>query len=133
MSDRTSKITGAPLTEESANELTDIEFGIRSAPWYGNLAVSMRGVSPHLDPTGRTKYIAIGLRIEEHDHLSDTPVAFDISRETAAELMGILWNLGIRPAERHLPTPATLGAVNSHLEDMRKLVFDLINKLVLKK
>jgi hypothetical protein len=134
MGDQISQITGAPLTDDEANELANLEFDVGlSPPWRDSLAIHIRGTNPHLDPTSQTKYIAVGLRIEKHDHLLSTPAAISLSMESATELMGQLWSLGIRPAERHLPTPATLGAVNSHLEDMRKLAFDLINKLVLKR
>lgn len=49
-----------------------------------------------------------------------------LTKEEATELMDEMYRLGIRPTE--VGTAGQLAAVKYHLEDMRKLVFNLENK-----
>ena len=120
-----SKLT--PCTEDELNELSDIEFHIQQRlAWLEGFEVFMRGTSPHLDPTGREKYYAVGLRIIPHESVEHMhcPPTFTLNWESASGLMDALWECGVRPSERFVPTPTTLKATERHLDDMRKLVFE---------
>lgn len=48
------------------------------------------------------------------------PMLTDISEQGLQTLMDSLWNVGIRPSD--IGTPGHLAATQAHLEDMRKIV-----------
>ena len=52
--------------------------------------------------------------------------AFTLSFESAQRLMDELWRCGIRPTEEG--TAGQVAAMQAHLQDMRKIVFDFIGK-----
>lgn len=61
---------------------------------------------------------------EDGEAISPT---FSLSRDAAQRLMDDLWNCGIRPTEG-TGSAGSLKATENHLEDMRKIVFDLLNR-----
>jgi len=52
--------------------------------------------------------------------------SFHLTLEAAQRLMDELWRCGIRPTEEG--TAGQVAAMQAHLQDMRKLVFDLIGR-----
>lgn len=52
--------------------------------------------------------------------------AFTLSFESAQRLMDELWRCGIRPTEEG--TAGQVAAMQAHLQDMRRIVFDFIGK-----
>lgn len=52
---------------------------------------------------------------------------FRLEQETAQAFMDALWDCGIRPAQG-TGSAGSLAATERHLEDMRKLVFDVKTK-----
>lgn len=60
---------------------------------------------------------------DKERHTIDQQPTVIITPESAQELMNQLWELNIRPAQAK-GSVGQLDAVNKHLEDMRRLVFD---------
>jgi len=54
----------------------------------------------------------------------EIPPMMELTYESATSLMNELWNSGVRPTD--VGSPGELSATKSHLEDMRKIVFDLM-------
>lgn len=63
------------------------------------------------------------------DHITEPTFSISHSSrdETLQVLMDDLWNIGIRPTEG-TGSAGSLKATQNHLEDMRKISFDLLEK-----
>ena len=60
---------------------------------------------------------------QEVSETTETPEFACISKDTAQILMDDLWTCGIRPTEGQ-GSAGAMAAVQEHLKDLRKLVFD---------
>jgi hypothetical protein len=85
-----------------------------SAPWHSGVEFFIG------DPDGRTRVADIVMERME------TPVerkpSFHLRMDMAQVLMDDLWNCGIRPTEG-TGSAGALRAVESHRDDLRKIVF----------
>jgi len=64
-------------------------------------------------------------KIEDHE----ANPSFYLTLQSAKILMDELWNCGIRPT-KYDGNKGQLKSIEYHLEDMRKLTFDLFSKIV---
>jgi len=64
-------------------------------------------------------------KIADEDHSAFIPDAITMDKEQAQKLMDSLWDTGIRPNESKLKK-LQVGALEHHLSDMKKLVFDYL-------
>ena len=90
-------------------------------------AISIYG----FEKDGDKIYIAQPLLIVEEspkDCINPDPIC-KLSPEMAQSLMDDLWDCGLRPSEG-AGSAGALAATQKHLEDMRKLVFDYLNKMM---
>lgn len=58
------------------------------------------------------------------DEMASVPTMLRIPEDAAQELMDCLWAVGIRPTEGS-GSAGAMAATQKHLEDMRRLVFEL--------
>ncbi len=95
----------------------------QSAPW--NDAIEFLIITQ--DASGN-KAFGANIRMETKlDHEGVLPT-FSLSRDAAQLLMDELWNCHIRPTEG-TGSAGSLKATQDHLEDMRKISFDLLKRL----
>lgn len=66
--------------------------------------------------------------VPEVDGTSIEPT-FYLESDEVQELMDNLWHLGFRPSEG-TGSAGALAATQKHLEDMRKIAFDLIGEII---
>ena len=66
-------------------------------------------------------------RIEEKDAVLQPQPCLVLMSEECQGLMDELWNTGFRPTEG-TGSAGALAATQKHLEDMRKIAFDLLEK-----
>lgn len=74
---------------------------------------------PTLDVAQEVKSV----RITPETEGLEQPPLLKLSAEECQQFIDELWRAGIRPTEGH-GSVGQLGAVQRHLEDMRKLVFE---------
>ena len=65
--------------------------------------------------------------VEKEDLGKQREPTFSIDETAAQQLMDELWNCGLRPSEG-TGSAGALAATQKHLEDMRKISFDLLSK-----
>lgn len=63
--------------------------------------------------------------ISEEDQGAHLPPAMSLTKESAVRLMDALWEVGIRPSNGE-GNAGELAATKHHLDDMRKIVFDMM-------
>ena len=93
---------------------------------YANAGIAFYGILDRLVPGDKRARIA-SITYEDIDEESPAmwpAPAFVMTREHAQELMDSLYNCGIRPSDAGESVGA-LSATKFHLEDMRKIVFDI--------
>ena len=88
----------------------------QSAPWRSAVEIFIG------DKDGKTHVKEIVL--ERLEVAVDNPPSFMLDEIKAQTLMDDLWNCGIRPTEG-AGSAGAMSAVKHHLEDMRRLVFDI--------
>ena len=73
---------------------------------------------------GTETHIAEPLIMNRHDHMSGVVIdpTMTIHEDSAQQLMDELWKVGIRPSNGE-GNVGQIGALKSHLEDMRKIAF----------
>jgi hypothetical protein len=82
------------------------------------------------DPESHHRLIVKSVEMEPINdavHYWEPPIS--MSRENAQALMDRLWNIGLRPSEG-TGSAGALAATQAHLDDMRQIAFDLLNRQV---
>jgi len=69
-------------------------------------------------------YVAEPLVFSKPKEGTMTPACFNLSNDAAQNFMDALWQSGFRPSEG-TGSAGALKATQSHLDDMRKLVFEV--------
>ena len=68
-------------------------------------------------------FVARELEMKKADEAVKMEPTFSLERERAQQLMDSLWSCGLRPSEG-TGSAGALAAVQAHLKDMQRLVFD---------
>lgn len=90
-------------------------------PWGDYIQVL---VSRHVD--GKL-HVANEITFKEVNQFETHDPTLYLQREEAQALMDDLWNCGLRPTEG-IGSAGSLLATQKHLDDMRKIAFDLLEK-----
>lgn len=90
----------------------------QSSPWNSGIELAILSE----DKKTRVKEIIF----ERLDERMPPETSFQMDKDTAQTLMDDLWNAGLRPTEG-TGSAGALRAVERHLEDMRRLVFEPSN------
>jgi hypothetical protein len=86
-----------------------------------------------VDQSGETVLIGQPVEMAPYDPAGyPPPKTFLLSENAVQRLMDELWNIGYRPSEGS-GSAGALAATQRHLDDMRKLAFDLMENMVLGK
>jgi len=96
----------------------------REAPYAGS------GLELWILDRGKRAYAE--LTLQEVDESMSVPPCLRIDMELGQKVMDDLWDCGLRPSEGS-GSAGSLAATQSHLEDMRKLVFSFVEPLVMVK
>ena len=100
-----------------------LEFMARRENW--NLGISLYARQMYSD---KDFYTAQPVVFEEAEEGNIIEPFATLSIQSAQQLMDELWNCGLRPTEG-TGSAGSLKATEAHLEDMRTLVFSLLNKV----
>lgn len=93
----------------------------RSHPWGDGIEVRLG------DKDDSGKLFVANVTFVEHEDGSFVNPALRLQVPEAQKLMDELWNCGVRPSEG-AGSVGQLAAVQAHLQDMRTLLFDVIDK-----
>lgn len=89
------------------------ELRVMNEPWYSGYSVMVR--------QGDMVVTSMTMETIKEGHCYDHPVRLD--KKEAQLLMDDLWHCGVRPSDGAGST-GQLKATETHLKDMRRLVFD---------
>lgn len=102
-------------------ETTNLKLHARkNEPW--SQSISIYGILHGEHPAH-----AVSLMMQTHELGQDVEPFLRITYEAAQALMDELWECGLRPTEG-TGSAGALAATQKHLDDMRKLVFSLMDK-----
>ena len=100
-----------------------IKARAQNAPWHRAIEILL--IDKTID--GRSGYgQSVEFHVPEKDGMIVEPT-FKLDYDDAQELMDDLWTCGLRPTEGS-GSAGALAATQEHLKDMRKLVFDFVEK-----
>ena len=101
--------------------ITKLETEVRAqnAPW--NDAIEL--LVMHRDATGAKTWYASDMTFSMLEQGVRAKATISLPRTAAQELMDNLWSCGLRPSEG-TGSAGSLAAVERHLKDMQRLVFD---------
>lgn len=100
------------------NQISKIR--VQYQPWAGRFGIYIMGESREISPK---RLIGVNLELVEYDESAIQKPTISASDEMAQQLMDDLWNAGIRPSTR-ISSQLDDGT-KAHLEDMRRLVFEV--------
>ena len=95
------------------------EIGVHRRPWSQTIELALW----HRDPYAGVVYLAQPLVMTQTAPDQETQPFMRLGPNHAQQLMDELYRCGVRPTEG-AGSVGQLGAVQSHLSDMRRLVFD---------
>lgn len=116
-----------PTLDVPKPSLTDSQMvGVRAhpAPWWNAVELLVRVGHPRFGPV---QFLRPDGSFVQPDPGTAVDASLRLERDAAQVLMDDLWASGIRPTEG-TGSAGSLKATQAHLEDMRKLVFDYLNK-----
>lgn len=94
-----------------------VEIFVQDQPWALNLGVWL--VERRADGS---KGVAAPVVFASLPAGASAPPSLSLSREAAQDLMNRMWQLGIRPLDGE-GTLAHVGAMQEHIEDLRRVAF----------
>ncbi len=90
----------------------------RAEPWSGRISFVLR------ESDGQKWSIATKFEMRQVSQGDVIDPSFSLEKEDAQKLMDSLWDCGLRPSEGS-GSAGALAATQRHLDDMRKLVFEV--------
>jgi len=104
-----------------ADKPINLQIRAQAAPWYKGIELAFLSGRPDSRPLAAT------LTFAPIDDGFNVPTLF-IPYQEAQLLMDDLWASGIRPTEA-AGSAGALSATRAHLDDMRKIAFDLLERI----
>ena len=121
------EMTPEELAREIENvwDAGELRVHVEQPKWYG----SYRLLFMQRHPAGKFYRYAMGLRWSEPFDRNQ-PLAYEgdtvcMGRQTTQDLFDQLWSVGFRPSSGGVSDPGIIEAMKQHLNDMRRLVFDV--------
>ena len=97
------------------------KLAVASVPWSQSVSFAL------LQRQGDKIAYSTRVEMEVGEDGAEIQPLFSLRPEEVQELMDNLWQLGFRPSEG-TGSAGALAATQKHLDDMRKIAFDLLEK-----